>query len=556
MDSLGGFWDPSASSSRSGTPTPASSSAAAAASSTSTATPTDTAQQAEGGPLAGIDKEVATVMSGLGSFWGKVRKQGQTALQNAEAQYSKAQKDLTPLLSQARTQLDQISTQTKAELARLSEQATPQPGSGVMIGADGMPVILDEVPHAPPAAKEDKGKGVDRGAEGEPSAVDDASTAAAHEQTPAAAASAFFRSLSTAAQPQLQSLGRDFSSLQSNLQSNLTHLQDQFSHLDLQSELSQTQRLAEGYLHKGESWFAEFSAEVGKLAKDAVRVVPPSAGGSVAAGAANRSAKAGQSTLSRRELLLFKLRSDPALLAADPAAPDASPSTREAFAAFTAALQSTRDGFDTPAFAERVEAELQEGGEALQRTRQRLTAGGEGQEGMSDEAFWGRYFFRKDEIEREEERRRRVLQVDTQTPSDDDFSWDMDDEESAASVASPPPSVAPTPSSAAPLPSAQPASPPSPPAVSAPAPAAPASPPRPAAQGAEEPSPRASSDTTSGSYDVVGETSGNPSASEGEEDARVAGGAVSPASGPAAGAGKKVEVKEEKEEDSEESDWE
>ncbi|GAA5841590.1 hypothetical protein JCM11251_004225, partial [Rhodosporidiobolus azoricus] len=560
-----------------------------------------------------------------------------SAIQSAQAEYTKAQKDLTPLLSRAQQQLDTLSAQTKAELARLSEPVNLQAGEGqrVVVGPDGVPIVIDD---APPKKKEDqkeevvfdeaeegeegegkkdiKGKGVDRG---ESSSVataagtdisSDASTST--DQTPSAAASAFFRSLSSSVQstPQFSSLTRDLHSLQSNLSTNLHSLQSQLAHLDVQGELRETQKLAEGYLHKGEGWFADFSKEVGKLAKDAVKIVPPgttsSFSGSGSGGKAGASVP--QSGLSRRELLLYRLRTDPSILLVDPALPpppsatgEAAKDSREAYAAFVASLQQfTLDGFDTPQFKEKVQAELVEGGEGLAALKEKLVGGGvegESEGELSEEAFWTRYFFRKAEIEEEEGRRKRVLQGASQLfvfllglaaaslglpadptsfalgsvghfavaeQSDDDFSWDMDDEEStAASVASPPPPASPPsqPFSAPVAPQPQ-----SPVRESAlpPAPATPKSPTHPT--GEEERSPRASSDTTTASsFDVVGERSGQPSDDDDDGETPLAkavrqGAGAVPAVQPTAGEGKgaeqKVVVEKKAQESDEDSDWE
>ncbi|GAA6041726.1 hypothetical protein JCM8097_008300 [Rhodosporidiobolus ruineniae] len=554
MDSLGGFYDPTTSTPRPSTPTSGFTSASDPATGA-----TSRAQGGEGEGAAagaGIEKEVASVMSGLGSFWGKVRKQAATAAQSAEAQYSKAQKDLTPFLARAQEQLDTISAQTKAELARLSEQSAQQQQTGVMIGADGVPVILDEVPKP-----EIKGKGVDREAladAGDGSAteaINNASSAAAAEQTPAAAAAAFFRTLSTNAAPQLQSLSRDFSSLQHNLQSKVTselsQLQTQLQHLELGAQAADAQKLAEGYLHKGEHWLAEFSSEVGKLAKDAVRVVPPTASSDAGSRAAGSGSAVPSASLSRRELLLYKLRTNPSLLLLDPALPpppSADPAVardvREAFAAFVASLQqSTLSGFDTPQFRERVEQELREAGEGLAATLASLTVGDEAP--LSEEAFWTRYFFRKSEIEEEEGRRKRVLQGASAPQSDDDdFSWDMDDEES--SPASPPPAPS-APSQPLAAPSAL---------SSAPEPAATdASALTPTIKEDDVASPRASSESnTASSYDVVGEKSSNPSGDEAESAGTGAAAVVVEEKMEKKEAGKKEEAK--KEEESDDSDWE
>ncbi|KAJ8296198.1 putative UTP--glucose-1-phosphate uridylyltransferase [Rhodotorula toruloides] len=509
MESLGGFaTTPISTPSRTSTPTPAQPEPESPTRQTTTA-------------AQGLEKEVASVMAGFGSFWGRVKKQGTAALQTAEKQYEAARADFTPLLTQARSQLDHLSEQTRAELQRLSEVPAPTGGSGVVIGADGVPVILDEVPAA--QSKVDKGKGVDREGEGE---ADTTEGDAQHQQTPAAAASAWMAKFgsSLASNPNVKDLSRNLSSLQSNLSTNLHQIQSQLSHIDL----AEGQKVAEGYLHKGEAWFQEFSAEVGKLAKDAVKVVPPTTAGGAGAAATGRTSLEG-AAMNRRDLLLYKLRTDPAVFVLDPAQPPAdstTPDLREPFASYLSALASS-GGFDSPSFRSQVGAELQEAGEPLRKTLDEVVPAQ-----LSEEAFWTRYFFRKARIEEEEERRKKVLQVAEQ--SEDDFSWDMDDEETASSAASPRlPSTSPAPAAAQPVSltvvaAASSATPEAatPVASTAQTPAVHDSP-------VAEPSPRASSDGTS-SYDMVSAKSGNPSGDEAAKEAAA--------------------VKEEEED--EDSDWE
>lgn len=424
-----------------------------------------------------------------------------------------------------------------------------------------MPVILDDVPAS--TARVDKGKGVDRDGEGSVSAEGDAQ----HQQTPAAAASAWMAKFgsSLAANPNVKDLSRNLSSLQSNLSSNLHQIQSQLSHIDL----AEGQKVAEGYLHKGEAWFQEFSAEVGKLAKDAVKVVPPSSGGGGAATSARTSLEG--ATMNRRDLLLYKLRTDPQLFLLDPAqlpADATTPDLREAFAAYLASLADA-GGFESPAFRSQVDAEMQDAGEPLRKTVAEVVPSQ-----LNEEAFWTRYFFRKARIEEEEERRKKVLQGESAGSSrcpllfrrpvvagavgyehtealtliflavadqdEDDFSWDMDDEETASSAASPRLAPAAPAFPAAPT-TTQPASltaaaeaaaaPATPDAATPTAPTAPAVHESPAVA---EPSPRASSDGTS-SYDMVSAKSGNPSGDE---------------------AAKAPVAVEKDQEDEEDSDWE
>ncbi|GAA6008843.1 Dos2p [Rhodotorula paludigena] len=545
MESLGGFVStPIATPPRSQTPVQG-------------ATPAPAPADSQPQPLA-LDKEVQNVVSGFSSFWGRVKKQGTAALQTAEKQLDSARADLTPLISQARAGLDQLGEQTRAEIQRLSETPAAQ-NQGVVIGADGMPVILDDVP----PARVDKGKGVDR----------EGGDSHEHQETPAAAASAFFASL--AKNQNVKDLSRNLTSLQSNLSTNLHQLQSQLSHLDL----SEGQKVAENYLHKGEHWFQEFSAEVGKLAKDAVKVVPPGASAGAGTSAARASLDKAAGGLSRREQLVYKLRSEPSIFLVDPADPPSTPGapdSREAFAQYLASVQQTHGSFESESFQALVQHELVEGGEVLRKTRDELVPAQ-----LSDEAFWTRYFWRKQQIEDEEERRKKVLQVAEQ--DDDDFSWDMDDEDGASSAASPripPAATSPTAVPAASLDAAvastttpaEPSAPDTPKAPEAPTfpPASPAADPTPAAAPAAETpaspavaiehqspsasddqqrSPRASSDGT-GSYDLVSAQSGNPSGDEGAASPEV------PQRAAVKQDAKKAPEPKKEEEDDDDSDWE
>lgn len=332
-----------------------------------------------------------------------------------------ARKDLTPLVSKARANLDSLSETTKAEFARLSEAGTS--GGGVVIGADGMPIIIDE----PAPAKVDKGKGVDPSERGEGG---DASTTAQDDDNavnPGAAAAAFFAKLQSqvASNPNVKGLSKNLATLQTSVQSNLSHLpaslqtnltqlQTQFAHIDL----ADTSKHAEEYLHKGEHWLADFSNEVQRLALDAVKVVPPSE----AAMSDERSKKreerlrkAEQVAVGRRDLLIFSLRGDKEGLLVDPAQPPVAPAVgeksqgaatdlREAFSRF---LQSVEDrgGFEGEEWAKQVEEEIEAGGEKLALMVKALVP-----EKLTKEAFWSRYFFKVGQIDEDEQRRRKVLE--------------------------------------------------------------------------------------------------------------------------------------------------
>ena len=269
-----------------------------------------------------------------------------------------------------------------------------------------MPVIIDDTP----PAVVDKGKGVARsgggGSDADGPSVDTTSDPQ-QQQTPAAAASAFFASL--AKNPNVQELSRNLSTLQTGVSRNLHQIQSQLTHLDL----AEGQKVAEDYLHKGEHWFQDFSHEVSKLASDALKVVPPDASSARDAAAAGEHSGSGRtsmdksgaaSAMSRRELVLYKLRTDTALLLADPAA---SADSRDSFAAFVAARGAHAD----EASQAQVGRELEMGGDALRATLDALVPAQ-----LDDETFWTRYFWRKETIEAEEERRKKVLQSASPSP--------------------------------------------------------------------------------------------------------------------------------------------
>lgn len=579
-----------------------------------------------------------------------LRIQSAAALQEAEKQYETARADFTPLLNQARTQFDHLSEQTRAEIQRLSEAPASGAGTDVIIGPDGVPIMLSSPSPAPEqqqqARKVDKGKGVERGGDDadEVSGSNSAQTEAGADadqpelpphsptqQTPAAAASAFFSKWQTqlASNPNVKDLSRNITSLQSNFSTNLHQIQNQIAHIDL----AEGQKVADRYLHKGEAWFQEFSNEVAHLAKEAVKVVPPTGAGA-GPGSYGRSGfeRAGTPVMTRRDMVLHKLRSDAALLRLDPALPPAAAAvqtdlsastsgggavdTRESYAAYLATLQA-KGGPESDAFRADIERELLEGGEVLAHTRDEVVS-----EEMPEEMFWTRYFFRKQGIEEEEERRKKVLQGESARshralialrsladhsaesnpcPSrpivaqqdDDDFSWDMDDEESVASPRVPQEPAMTAAAAAAPAPSTAAAA--TAPAADAPSPSPNVTPTRSAAASARadfqadpEPalqddtdsaataaapaktsadvspatsdgrSPRASSDGTS-SYDLVGEKSGNPSADERERVSRGQGEAPAAATRSttlAAGEGKTAQTSGGQEDEDEDSDWE
>ena len=186
--------------------------------------------------------------------------------------------------------------------------------------------------------------------------------------SPPMSATAFFSKLSTqlSSNPNFQSF-----------QHNLTHMQDQLkTHVDFSRiDLQEAQKRAEAAMNQGEKYFKVASKDLTDLFGQAVRIVPPTGDGAKAGnkGADKRRKEAEVAAAGRRETLLHRLRSDPAILLVDPAQPVAARSdgpagpssdssqsetdTREAFAKF---LQSNEDngGLEGESWKGRIDAAL------------------------------------------------------------------------------------------------------------------------------------------------------------------------------------------------------
>lgn len=342
------------------------------------------------------------------------------AYETAEKQIDTARKDLSPLVSKARANLDQFSDATKAELQRLSE-AGSQNSTSMVIGADGTPIYVE-------SPKVDKGKGVDRSGSIAEGSTSPSVGADEDEPTPAAAAVAFLSNLqsqivsnpnigelTTNLQKSLTTVQSNLSHLPSSFQTNLTNLQAQLPHIDA--------KIAENYLQQGEHWLADFTEEVGRRAKDAIRVVPPTA---AEAKKSEERAK-DQVAVGRKDTLVFRLRGDRELLLVDPAqspppapapveslsestsTPQPPPDLRESFSRFLQAIED-RGGFEGESFAAQVKEERSDS--TLNKTFVELVPSK-----LTQEAFWSRYFFRKALIEDEEKRRKKVLEGSFLSPS-------------------------------------------------------------------------------------------------------------------------------------------
>ncbi|KAK4050016.1 hypothetical protein OIO90_005206 [Microbotryomycetes sp. JL221] len=423
-----------------------------------------------------IEQELSNVLTGLGSFWGRVRKQSAQVYQQAEKQLDKASKDLTPLLTQAKQNLEHISEQTRQELNRLAEQ--PSTTTGVVIGPDGFPILLDDVPDESSSRQsittattttevdqqDVKGKQVDprehdssSQTETEDGDRDRDSINPQQQQTfSTTPTSDAIKSSSQTALNFISKLQNQISSNENfkGLNKNLQHLQNEIStnlnhsRLNVSTNLIQLQEqfkqgsnelVNEGeiYLTKGEHWLQEFSQEVARLARETVKVVPPSSSTTASSPLVNlsneerlkrredRLKRAEETSVGRRELLLRELRlNDQQILLNDPRTDQQQQQQHEGktFQEFEQSID-----IDSNEWSQRIQQELMEGGDVLNKTFQLVVP-----DQVSEHEFWKRYFYRVEQIDQDEKRRKQILQTEV---GDDDFSWDMDDEDESQTSA-------------------------------------------------------------------------------------------------------------------------
>lgn len=312
--------------------------------------------------------------------------QSETVLKQSQALASNAAKDLTPYLDKA-----------KAELAHLNEQAKASAAAGQAASISELGVNLDNPSVVIPAPREDKGKGVDR--EGDASA--DPTSPAGSVKTlvpestedgnkPAMTAGAFFSKLQhqLSSNPKFQDFQHSFQNMQHDLKNKVVD----FNKIDIH-EARETYEKA---MNSGEKYWKVASKELSDLFGEAVRIVPPE-GYAGEGGQASRSGAAGKAAdkrkkdaavaaAGRKEMLLHRIRSEPAILLVDPAEVPAAvesgtaqsaaeekkethADTREAFATFLSAVQEA-GGVDSEGWKAKIKAELEddEGGVVLKQS--------------------------------------------------------------------------------------------------------------------------------------------------------------------------------------------
>lgn len=399
-------------------------------------------------------------------------------MKQSQTYASNAAKDLTPFVEKAKAELDKLGEQAKASAAAGQAASTdvgiinPDAPSVALVPNVNEGDPLTSITSRDPTTTAAGGELGSGSSTADPSASTSASNPVPGSQSPPVTAAAFFSRLQGQLQsnPNFQSFQHNFSTMQAELKSKV----DDFSKIDM----AEAQRRAEAAMNQGEKYFKTASSELSDLFGQAVRIVPPEEAGAGARGsrggaaADKRKKDAAVAAAGRKETLLHRLRSDPAIILVDPAEapstaaqgasagnsdPESSFSAatathadvREAFAKFCQKVEEEQGGLDGDRMKAKIGTELdnEESGHVLRATFDSLVPSR-----LPAEAFWTRYFFRVQQIEEDEARRREILEgekmvlyklcasADGGLPSgaaqqeEEDFSWDMEDE-SVSSVA-------------------------------------------------------------------------------------------------------------------------
>ncbi|KAJ7287806.1 hypothetical protein C8J57DRAFT_1117863 [Mycena rebaudengoi] len=359
-------------------------------------------------PEQSLNEEVSQVIGQLGRFWGDFRKQSQSALETAR-------KDFGGVVTQAQQELSKLTTEAPK---------TAEPSNAETTAAE--------------AAREDSTTPTPTAEQGAPSS---------------AGIQNLFARLQSALPPNIGS------TVQSHLPESLKHASENFDLGQMRTSLTAeflrvqgvTRAQAEEYVHKSEGMLREAMKEAGEVLRDAVKVIPPEeahAGGSgsliwdgadmwmLPFDSSDASAKGKESerqsvdtqlaVATRAESLLKRLRHDPEIIKHDP---EADAGVKEFYRQWLAT--EVKGGIDGEEWGAKITAVLSESADsqALKANQDALVP-----TEMTRETFWQRYFFRVHQISQEEEKRKALLQLSTE--SEEDFSWE-DEEDSTPPTAKP-----------------------------------------------------------------------------------------------------------------------
>lgn len=355
-----------------------------------------------------LNEEVSQVVGQLGRLWGGFRKQSQTVFETA------------------RKEVGQVVSQAQKELTKLSTE--PQPHDEAAASAPAKPAEDDPAPEAGPSS-----------APAEPADRDGPTTPTAprHGRVPSVSLSA------SGLLAKLQSaLPAD---LAARVQAQLPEGVRTGDLGALAAEFARVQRLtraqAEEYVHRSEGLLRD----AGEFLKDAVKVVPPPDGAAVpgvlwdgsdiwmlpvappppaAKGKAReqQSAEGLRAVATRAEALLKQIKHDPAVLSVNPEADERAKQMWDEW--LKAEVDNEEAGLESEQWKKAKEDALNDpvDGEALKKTMDTLVPSV-----LSEDIFWKRYFFRVQQVSKEEERRKAILQGTTE--NEEDFDWESDDED-------------------------------------------------------------------------------------------------------------------------------
>ncbi|EJD03086.1 uncharacterized protein FOMMEDRAFT_108207 [Fomitiporia mediterranea MF3/22] len=400
---------------------------------TATATPPQSGGESSNTQEPSLNDEVTQVVGQLGRLWGGFRKQSQAALETAR-------KDFSSVVAQAQKEIGKL---------------TADPST---------PATTDNAEASTSTSTQETGPSTSEKTETPKSpSADDETTPQPSSPTAASSNSSSF---------QFQSLlSRVQSSLPPNISATLERtipaaLKDPSAHAyadltqlrtTLGAEFARVQGVtrtqAEEYVHRSEALLRE----AGAYLKDAVKVVPPeetvdddtdvvfdgmgsgvvvipsSLGSSSNRSAARGKGKGRETTAqaqqhfasSRAAAMLAQLKRDSEALKRDPLEDE---NAKEQFEEWIKAEVTSREGgIESSYWQDRVKEELghSEDGEALRSTREVLVPSI-----LDSNTFWTRYFFHVHQIEKDEEKRKALLQASGEEGTEEDFSWEDDEDES------------------------------------------------------------------------------------------------------------------------------
>ncbi|KAI0775650.1 hypothetical protein BD413DRAFT_491465 [Trametes elegans] len=425
--------------------------------------PGTTTPPANAQPTQSLNEEVTQVVGQLSRFWGGFRKQPcgafvLSAVAQSQTALETARKDLGQVVQQAQKEL----TKLTAETAPSTVPSAPEPSASATEQAASVPAEAE----AEAEASATSTRSTD--------APDD-SPASPSTSQPTSQPQTLFSRLQAALPPALVSTVQ--TQLPESLRETLEHARvgsASLTALDfaqlrstITTELQRVQGATEEYVHRSE----DFLREAGEFLKDAVKVVPPEAGDegypgliwdgtdvwmlptTSGGGAAETESTAGKgkgkgkeregrqssssgrpsvdtlrAVATRAESMLKQLRHDPEVIKADP---NDDEKVRELYAGWLAAEASSEErGLGTSVWQKKVEEALADpvDGSALKVTVDTLVP-----EALTQEEFWTRYFFRVYQVEREEARRKAIIQGTID--NEEDFSWEDEEEDATAPAA-------------------------------------------------------------------------------------------------------------------------